>query len=82
MATLSAGDFFGEMAVLDPGPRTATIIADTDVTALAIAAWDFKAMMEADPQIPLTILPALARRFRAANTQLLQLGGEHAAHTL
>ena len=73
---LHPGDFFGEMAVLDPGPRTATVTALSDVSTYALAACDFKAQMEAVPDVPRKILPLLARRFRAANEQLVRLGEE------
>jgi CRP/FNR family cyclic AMP-dependent transcriptional regulator len=40
-ATLGPGDYFGEMAIIDRGPRSATVTAETEVQTLGIASWDF-----------------------------------------
>lgn len=66
---LEAGDFFGEMALLDGGERSATIQADTDVLVLTIARPDFMRMLETEPSIALGILKELATRLRALNEQ-------------
>jgi CRP/FNR family cyclic AMP-dependent transcriptional regulator len=62
---LEAGDFFGEMALLDGGGRSATVQADTDVLVLTIARPAFMKMLETEPSIALEILKELATRLRA-----------------
>ncbi|MFL5737986.1 MAG: cyclic nucleotide-binding domain-containing protein [Actinomycetota bacterium] len=61
---LLPGDFFGEISLLDGGPRTATIVADTPITVLAIRRDPFNRMLTQEPEIAVKILTALARRLR------------------
>ena len=44
--TLGPGSHFGEVALIDDGVRTATVTADTDVTAHVLVAWDFRPMVQ------------------------------------
>jgi CRP/FNR family cyclic AMP-dependent transcriptional regulator len=59
------GDFFGELALLDDGPRTATITAGEDTTCLVLVRWDFLSLLKEDAEMAVEILLELARRFRA-----------------
>ena len=45
LATLGPGDFFGELSVLDGQPRIAQVVADGPTTCLALATWDFEAVL-------------------------------------
>lgn len=63
---LGAGDFFGEMALLDGGPRTATVAASTDVDLMALTGWVFRGLLKEHPSIALRTLEALAARLRNA----------------
>ncbi|MGE5227076.1 MAG: cyclic nucleotide-binding domain-containing protein [Planctomycetaceae bacterium] len=63
---LKAGDFFGEMALLDGGPRTATVIATTDVRLLALTEWVFRGLLVEHPSIAIRTLEAMAARLRSA----------------
>jgi CRP-like cAMP-binding protein len=63
---LVAGDFFGEMALLDGGPRTATVVATSDMKLLALSEWVFKGLLSEHPSIALHALEALASRLRNA----------------
>ena len=63
-ASLGAGDFFGEMALIDREPRSATVRADSDVTALAISSWDFLALLKESWELTHQVLTALAGRVR------------------
>ncbi|MEA2557751.1 MAG: family transcriptional regulator, cyclic receptor protein, partial [Actinomycetota bacterium] len=65
-ATLGPGDFFGEVALLDGGPRTATVTAADDVELLGITEWVFRGLMHEHPSIALKTLQAVAGRLRDA----------------
>lgn len=62
--TLGAGDFFGEIALIDGGPRTATVTTDEPSRLLVITRRDFRAMMEEFPDVENQVLSALAHRIR------------------
>ncbi len=66
MATLSAGDFFGEIALLDGGPRTATVTAASDIQLLGLTEWVFRGLMREHPSIALKTLQQMAGRLRQA----------------
>ncbi|MDP9330496.1 MAG: cyclic nucleotide-binding domain-containing protein [Actinomycetota bacterium] len=65
-AKLGPGDFFGEIALLDGGPRTATVTATTDVKLLALTEWVFRGLMIEHPGIAVKALQAMAGRLRSA----------------
>jgi CRP-like cAMP-binding protein len=65
---LTEGDFFGEMALLDGGPRTATVTATTDVRLFALTEWVFRGLLVEHPSIAFRTLEAVAARLRAAAT--------------
>jgi CRP-like cAMP-binding protein len=62
--SLGPGDFFGEMSLLDQQPRSATIRATSDVTALAIASWDFLTLLERHWDLTQKLLVTLSQRVR------------------
>lgn len=61
---LKDGDFFGEMALLDGGPRTATVTATNDVRLFVLTEWVFRGLLAEHPSIALHTLEALAARLR------------------
>jgi CRP-like cAMP-binding protein len=63
---LGPGDSFGEMALLDHEGRSATITADTDVTLAAVPEWNFKAFLQAHPEVTYRLLQLLSQRVRQA----------------
>jgi len=63
-ARMGPGDFFGEIALLDGGPRTASIVARTLVVAIRLNRTGFARMLKADPGIGVKILEEVARRIR------------------
>ena len=63
---LGAGDYFGEMALLDDAPRSASIVADGDVLALTIGRAGFAKLVRAEPALAQALLRTLAVRIRAA----------------
>jgi CRP/FNR family cyclic AMP-dependent transcriptional regulator len=65
VATLGAGDFLGEIALVDGEPRTATVTATDKIRAFEIRRADFTALMDRSPVVRLGILMALTERVRA-----------------
>ena len=65
-ASLGPGDFFGEIALLDGGPRTATVTASSDVELLGLTEWVFRGLMHEHPSIAIKTLEAMAGRLRNA----------------
>lgn len=66
LGTAGPGDVLGEMALLDDLPRSATVTAVEDVTALLLPIWDFRSALHANPDIPVKLLATLTRRLREA----------------
>jgi CRP-like cAMP-binding protein len=64
VATLGPGDCFGELALLDHGPRTATVTAATPLKVLVIGAREFSGILDEVPPIAHKLLKALAGRIR------------------
>ncbi len=64
---LVAGDFFGELALLDGGPRSGTVIAKTRVLAMAIGRRPFLKLVAADSELAVSLLKAVAERLREAD---------------
>jgi CRP-like cAMP-binding protein len=65
VAVMSAGDFFGEISLIDGEPRSATVAATEDVTLLEVSSDDFRALL-ADPYVAHAVIRSLAARFRQA----------------
>jgi CRP-like cAMP-binding protein len=65
-ASLGPGDYFGEMAILDDGVRSASVTAATDLRSYFLTPWEFRPFLEEHPEIALKLLGTLARRLRAA----------------
>jgi CRP/FNR family transcriptional regulator, cyclic AMP receptor protein len=63
---MKAGDFFGEMALLDGGPRTATVTATTDIKLYALTEWVFRGLLAEHPGIAMQTLETMASRLRRA----------------
>jgi pyruvate,water dikinase len=62
--TLRAGDYFGEIALIDQGSRSATVTADTELVCQGLTLWDFRPWVEANPSVAWTLLETLARMVR------------------
>jgi len=69
VARLGPGEFYGEMALIDEGARTASVIAATPMTVLAIAAWDFRPLVKRRPEMAWKLLVHLTGRLREAQKQ-------------
>jgi CRP-like cAMP-binding protein len=64
IARIGPGDFFGELSVLDGRPRVAQVVADGPTVCLALASWDFEAVIRDEPAVALAVLRVLAGRLR------------------
>lgn len=65
--TLEAGAVIGELALLDGGPRSATVVAQGEVVTLTVPAAAFRKLLRAEPTLAVAIAEELARRLRAAD---------------
>jgi len=77
LVTFAAGAVFGELALLDRGPRSATITVDEDLTGFGLSEASFSGLCQEQPDIAIKLLSALGRelsvRIRYANMTILQL---------
>ena len=67
---LGPGAFFGEIALLDGEPRSATVVAETDVVTLGLPTWAFKSTLKAHPALALKMLEEVGRRLRSTEKSL------------
>jgi CRP/FNR family transcriptional regulator, cyclic AMP receptor protein len=67
IARLGPGEFFGELSVLDGGPRIAQVVADAPTRCLALASWDFERVLREQPGVALSVLRVVAGRLREAS---------------
>ena len=68
-ARLGPGDFFGEVALLDGGPRTATVTATSPVRLVGITGWVFRGLLMEHPSIALRTLESVAGRLRSVTKE-------------
>ena len=64
VAVLGPGEFFGELSILDGQPRIAQVVSAEPTVCLALASWDFEAVLLEQPALTLAILRGVARRLR------------------
>jgi CRP-like cAMP-binding protein len=69
-ASLGEGDYFGEMSLLDGGPRSATVRTATHVRTLALTSWTFLPILDKMPSIARKMLVELSRRLRGLEKSL------------
>lgn len=70
VATLGTGQFFGEMALLDDEPRTASVRAKGPVRCLVLSTWEFWGSVGKDPEALRTLLQDTVRRLRGSEPAL------------
>jgi CRP/FNR family cyclic AMP-dependent transcriptional regulator len=71
-AMLGPGSFFGEMSLLDRGPRSATVTAETDMRLLVLGSREFSALINEVPPVAVRIMRGLAERLRSAEPRQAQ----------
>jgi CRP-like cAMP-binding protein len=62
--TLQSGDYFGEVALIDEGARSATVTAKTDVKVHGLTSWQFRPLVEENASIAWPLLQQMAKRLR------------------
>jgi CRP-like cAMP-binding protein len=62
---LGPGDYFGEVALLTDSPRTATIVAESDLHCYGMTSWDFKPLVESHNTIAWKLLQAMAKNYQS-----------------
>ena len=67
VAILGVGDYFGELALLDRRPRSATVMSDTDMQLLILGQRQFNGVLDAVPALSRKMLAAMATRVREAD---------------
>jgi CRP-like cAMP-binding protein len=70
VATFGPGDHFGEMSVLDGSPRSAAIVATSDLDTLGLSAWNMRTLLREEPDISMHIIETLVARLRKVNEAL------------
>jgi CRP-like cAMP-binding protein len=69
VATVGPGQYFGELSLLDDGPRSATVKAQTAMTLLQLKRREFSAVLDSWPGVAHKLLEQMARRLRHADEQ-------------
>lgn len=62
VATSGAGDFFGELALIEEHPRSATVVADEPTDCILFVAWEFTALLKEFPEMAIPLMNALIAR--------------------
>lgn len=70
LAHFGPGEFFGEMSLLDKGPRSATVTAESDMDLLVLDGHEFRSLIDASPGVAWKMLASMAGRLRNADRSL------------
>ena len=62
---LGPGDYFGEIALIDDGARSATVTADSELRCYGLTSWEFRPLVEGNASIAWKLLETMAKRLRA-----------------
>jgi CRP/FNR family cyclic AMP-dependent transcriptional regulator len=66
---LGPGDYFGEVALIDSGPRSATVTATSDLRCRGLTAWEFRPFVHEHPEVAWALLEYLVARLREAEAR-------------
>ena len=69
---LGAGDYFGEISLIDGKPRSATVTVTEPTSTFSIASWNFSQLLDANPEMMKVLLVELCRRLRATGAAATQ----------
>jgi CRP/FNR family transcriptional regulator, cyclic AMP receptor protein len=78
IAHLAAGDYFGEIALIVHGPRSATVVADTDLVVDAFSRDEFRQLVETSPGLAARLSTEAARRLQTTTESAQTAAGLHA----
>ena len=76
LATLENGEVFGEMALFDRQPRSATVVASGDARILSVDKKKLFSMISRDPTLVFKMLESMSQRLRRVDSELSRLMGE------
>ncbi len=68
VAHLGPGEFFGEMALVDDAPRSASVIADSDLATMVVSKWEFRPLLKNQPEMAWKLIEHLVARVREEQT--------------
>lgn len=68
--TVGPGTYFGEMSVIDGGPRSATVRATTDLVTFSLPAWTFQELIDKHPSLAKALLVELCSRIRKMDARV------------
>ncbi len=71
VAKLGPGDYFGELALIDNGPRSASVRAESELRCQAMAAWNFRPLVQSHAEMAWPLLEALVAKLRAAEQRAI-----------
>lgn len=71
IGTLGPGEYFGELALLDPAPRNASVTADTDMEVLILNEREFSGLLAEVPTLARKVLTGMARRLHEADSKIV-----------
>ena len=72
VATLGAGQHFGELALLDRRPRTATVVSESEMDLLVLGQREFNGLLETTPSLSRKLMSAMATRLREQDSKTVQ----------
>lgn len=67
-STMGPGEWFGELSLIDRGPRTATVTTETPVRTFSLLSWEFLPLLDKNPMIARKIMVEMCTRLRAERT--------------
>jgi CRP/FNR family cyclic AMP-dependent transcriptional regulator len=70
LKTLGHGDYFGEVALIDDGARTATITAKSPLKCYGITSWEFRPLVEQNADLAWKMLQTMAKMLRASEQRV------------